>query len=156
VAVLGWSDGGNTALELALRYPAYVSRLAVMGANLFPTNQALDPALLTLLRQQVRLLEGQADSASRTQVRLYQLLLTEPQLTFDDLARIQAPVLVLAGEYDLVLDAHTRAIAAHLPHATLLIFKGATHNAPLEIPAEFNQQVIRFLTKKVWSRGTTD
>jgi pimeloyl-ACP methyl ester carboxylesterase len=148
VAVLGWSDGGNTALELALRYPTYVSRLAIMGANLFPTDQALDPALLTILRQQLPLLQAQPDPALRTQARLYQLLLTEPQLTFADLARIQAPVLVLAGEHDLVLDTHTQAIAAHLPHATRFIFPGATHNAPWEIPTEFNQRVITFLISK--------
>jgi len=146
VALLGWSDGGNTALEMALRHPAYVSRLAIMGANLFPTDQALDPALLVVLRQQLSLLRQQTEPAARTQARLYELLLTEPQLTFADMARIQAPVLVLAGEHDLVLDAHTRAIAAHLPHASCFIFKGATHNAPWEIPQEFNQRVSSFLT----------
>jgi pimeloyl-ACP methyl ester carboxylesterase len=146
VAILGWSDGGNTALELALRYPAYAGRLAIMGANLFPTDQALDPALLAILRQQLPLLQAQAEPAARTQARLYQLLLTEPQLTFADLARIQAPVLVLAGEHDLVLDAHTKAIAAHLPHAACYIFPGASHNAPWEMPTDFNQRVISFLT----------
>jgi len=148
VALLGWSDGGNTALELALRYPAYVSRLVVMGANLFPTDQALDPALLTILRQQLPLLQAQADPAARQQARLYELLLTEPQLTFAELARLQAPVLVLAGEHDLVLEAHTRAIAAHLPHASCFVFPGASHNAPWEIPTAFNQRVINFLTSK--------
>lgn len=145
VAVLGWSDGGNTALELARRYPAYVSRLVVVGANLFPTDQALDPALLTILRQQLPLLQAQASPAARTQARLVHLLLTEPQLTFADLARIQAPALVLAGAHDVVLDAHTRAIAAHLPHATCFIFPGATHNVPWEMPAEFNKRIISFL-----------
>lgn len=148
VAILGWSDGGNTALEMALRYPTYVSRLVIMGANLFPTDQALDPAVLTILRQQRLLLQEQTDPALRTQARLVQLLLTEPQLTFADLARIQAPVLVLAGEHDLVLDAHTQAIAAHLPHATRFIFPGATHYAPWEIPTEFNQRAIKFLINK--------
>ena len=148
VAVLGWSDGGNTALELALRYPAYVSRLVLMGANLFPTDQALDPALLTILRQQLPLLQTQADPAARRQARLYQLLLTEPHLTFAELARLHAPVLVLAGEHDVVLDAHTKAIAAHLPHATCFIFPGGSHNAPWELPTEFNQRAISFLTSK--------
>jgi pimeloyl-ACP methyl ester carboxylesterase len=64
------------------------------------------------------------------------------------LARIQAPVLVLAGEHDLVLNAHTQAIAAHLPHATRFIFPGATHNAPWEIPTEFNQRAIKLLINK--------
>lgn len=148
VAILGWSDGGNTALELALRYPTYVSRLVVMGANIFPTDQALDPALLTILRQQLSLLQAQADPPARRQARLYQLLLTEPQLTFAELARLQAPVLVLAGEHDLVLEAHTRAIAAHLPQATCFIFPGASHNAPWEVSTAFNQRVIDFLTSK--------
>ena len=148
VAILGWSDGGNTALELALHYPTYVSRLVLMGANLFPTDQALDPALLTILRRQVPLLQAEKGPAARTQARLYQLLLTEPQLTFADLARIQAPVLVLAGDHDLVLDAHTRAIAAHLPHASCFIFPDASHNAPWEVPTEFNERTINFLTSK--------
>ena len=148
VAVVGWSDGGNTALEMALRYPTYVSRIVIMGANLFPTDQALDPALLTILRQQLPLLQGQADPAMKTQVRLYQLMLTEPQLTFADMARIQAPVLVLAGEHDLILPGHTQAIAAHLPHATSFIFPDASHNAPWEVPTDFNQRVITFLTSK--------
>ena len=148
VAILGWSDGGNTALELALRHPAYVSRLAIMGANLFPSDQALDPALLAILRRRIPLLQAQTDPAARTQARLDQLLLTEPQLTFADLARIQAPVLVLAGEHDYVLPDHTRAIATHLPQATCFIFPGASHNAPWEFPTEFNQRVINFLTSK--------
>jgi len=146
VAIVGWSDGGNTALELALRHPAYVRCLVLMGANLFPTDQALDPALLLILRQQLRLLQGQSDSASRTQARLYQLLLTEPQLTFADMQRIHAPTLVLAGEHDLIREAHTRAIAAHLPHATCFIFPNATHQAPVEVPQDFNQRVRAFCT----------
>ena len=146
--VLGWSDGGNTALEMALRHPTYVRRLAIMGANIFPTDQALDPAVLAVLRQRLVLLDQQPDAAARHQARLYRLLLTEPQLSFRDLAQIKALVLVLGGEHDLVLAAHTRAIAASLPLATLHIFPGATHNAPWEQPGEFNQQVIRFLTEK--------
>jgi pimeloyl-ACP methyl ester carboxylesterase len=140
VNVLGWSDGGNTALTLALRYPAYVKRMAVMGANLFPGAQALEPDFVRFLQEQAK----HPAAASSTQKRLLQLLLHEPQLTFDELTRLPAPTLVMAGEYDVILPAHTQAIAAHLPHATLVIFPEASHYAPQEISAAFNEQVLHF------------
>jgi pimeloyl-ACP methyl ester carboxylesterase len=43
--VVGWSDGGITALVLALRHPAKVRRLVATGANLTPDSLALTPAL---------------------------------------------------------------------------------------------------------------
>lgn len=72
-------------------------------------------------------------------------MLTEPHLTYVDLATIQAPTLVLAGEKDIIKRAHTQAIAAYLPHAQVVILPGATHYAPQENPALFNETVLKFL-----------
>ena len=44
--VVGWSDGGNTGLLMAQRYPTYVRKLVTMGANLFPTTEAVDAKTL--------------------------------------------------------------------------------------------------------------
>lgn len=143
--VLGWSDGGNTALEMAIRYPARLQSIAVMGANLFPAG--IDPDVLLMLRKQVQLFEHepQPTVADREQMRLHRMMLQEPRMSFEALHHVAMPVLVMAGERDLVLDVHTRALAASLPQGKLLIFAGATHNAPMEIPKLFNQQVIDFL-----------
>jgi pimeloyl-ACP methyl ester carboxylesterase len=54
---------------------------------------------------------------------------------------------VLAGEHDMILEPSTRAIAAGLPHAQLHIFKGASHRALQEVPAEFNRVVAEFLAR---------
>jgi pimeloyl-ACP methyl ester carboxylesterase len=35
--ILGFSDGGNIALLFALKYPQYVEKLILNGANLFPS-----------------------------------------------------------------------------------------------------------------------
>ncbi|SHJ23171.1 Pimeloyl-ACP methyl ester carboxylesterase [Hymenobacter daecheongensis DSM 21074] len=147
VRVLGWSDGGNTALKLALADPALVQRMAIMGANLFPTEQALAPGVLAGIRQHLHAVQTRlpADSAARTQARLLRLLLEEPQLTFGALAAIKVPTLVLAGQYDMVREAHTRALAQAIGGARLTIFAGASHNAPQETPALFNQTVLDFL-----------
>lgn len=115
------------------------------GANLFPAPQALAPGVLAGFRQQLQSLPSAPDSAARTQARLLHLLLEEPQLRFPDLAAISAPTLVLAGQYDVIREVHTRAIAQYIPGARLEIFAGASHTAPQEIPGRFNQTVLDFL-----------
>ncbi len=147
VDILGWSDGGNTALELALANPGRVRRLVVMGANLFPGPTALNPDLLTLLRRQLHEAELHPDPEAPNRARLVRLLLREPQLTFAQMAAITVPVLVMAGEHDVILEAHTRALVRSLPQGELLLLPGASHYAPQEVPEVFNRAVREFLNR---------
>lgn len=140
--VVGWSDGGNTGLLLAQHYPTYVQKLVTMGANLFPTTEAVEAKMLRQSESGRQTLLKQGKTA---QARLLTLVLTEPHLTYADLATIQAPTLVLAGEKDIIKRAHTQAIAAHLPHAQVVILPGVTHYAPQENPTLFNKTVLDFL-----------
>lgn len=140
--VVGWSDGGNTGLLLAQHYPTYVRKLVTMGANLFPTPEAVEAKMLRQAKSGRQTLLKQGKTA---QARLLTLVLTEPHLTYADLAMIQAPILVLAGEKDIIKRAHTQAIATHLPHAQVVIFPGVTHYAPQENPTLFNKTVLNFL-----------
>lgn len=144
--ILGWSDGGNTGLIMAIKYPQYVNKLAIMGANLFPTTDAVPGSVLEQVREGISFRKKRDDPSAKEQVRLFTMLLNEPHLTFDEMKKIQSPVLVMAGEHDMILEKHTRAIAAAIPNANLVIFKGATHRAPIEVPAEFNAAVLSFLT----------
>lgn len=75
------------------------------------------------------------------------MLLTEPHLTALDLKKIKAPVLVMAGEKDMILEKHTRFIAANIPKSQLFIFKGASHYVPVEKVSEFNTEVLNFLNQ---------
>ncbi|RSK44780.1 alpha/beta fold hydrolase [Hymenobacter perfusus] len=140
VRVLGWSDGANTALHLARRAPGYVAALVLVGANLPPAPEAVDPALLAYLQQELAALPPTSAAA-----RWYQLLLQEPHLRPIDLAGLRVPTLVLAGQYDIILKAHTRALAAAIPGARLHIFPEASHFVPHEQPREFNARVLEFL-----------
>ena len=144
-SIVGWSDGGNTGLLMAMHYPSYVQKLVTMGANLFPTTEAVDPKILRQSEQARQALAKKGDVA---QERLLTLVLTEPHMTYGELATIQAPTLILAGEKDIIKRAHTQAIAAHIPHAQVVILPGVTHYAPQENPALFNETVLRFLTEK--------
>lgn len=144
VNILGWSDGGNTALKLALHYPEYVKKLAIMGANLFPDETAIESGLLELFNRQLEELQGKVDEQSLNQARLLRLLLNEPNMSYEDMSTVGAPVLVMAGEHDVIMESHTRAIAERIRDAKLIIFKDASHYAPQEIPFEFNKSVLQF------------
>ncbi|WP_086597548.1 alpha/beta fold hydrolase [Hymenobacter crusticola] len=143
--VVGWSDGGNTGLLMAQHYSTYVQKLVTMGANLFPTTEAVEAKMLRQSEQARQTLLKQGKTAS---ARLLTLVLTEPHLQYADLQTIRVPTLVLAGEKDIIKRAHTQAIAAHIPRAQVVILPGTTHYAPQENPALFNKTVLRFLLEK--------
>jgi pimeloyl-ACP methyl ester carboxylesterase len=80
---------------------------------------------------------------------MYAMLLTEPRISFGSLKSIAIPVLVMAGEKDIILEKHTRGIAENIPNSLLWIFKDATHYAPVEQPNEFNRVVLSFFSEVV-------
>ena len=142
--ILVWSDGGNTGLILAMKYPQYVNRLAVMGANLFPADKAVKRSTLNELTNAIDNLKARTDPRAIRQLRLFSLLLNEPNIDESNLKKIQCPSLIMAGENDIILEAHTRAIASGISDSKLVIFKKATHYAPVEKKKAFNQTVLKF------------
>lgn len=134
-AVYGFSDGGITALLLAIRRPELLSRIAVSGANLRPAG--LTRGFLAYARREYR----------RTGDPLIKLMLTEPHIPLRDLKKVRVPALVTAGERDLVRARHTRKIARALPRGTLKIFAGETHESYVVHSAKLIPALISFLSE---------
>lgn len=57
------------------------------------------------------------------------LMLTEPHITAEDLARIDVPVTVVAGSRDCVKKSDTEFIAGSIPGAEMVIMKRADHSS---------------------------
>ena len=148
VNILGWSDGGNTGLTLAIKNPEYVTRLVIMGANLNPEETSVSPKILKQTKTDLNKLKAKNYPEDKNTILLLDMLLKEPQIEQQALKKITAKTLVLAGEKDIILEAHTRSIAKGIPGAELHILEGATHFAPKENSAEFNKIVLDFLMKQ--------
>ncbi len=145
VDVLGFSDGGNVALELTLRHPGRAGRLVVVGANLVPGG--LRPGTLAQIRT-VRAglrVAGRAVPAARRAAERWALMADEPRIVAADLARVEIPVLVVAGDRDVVRPEHTRLIADSLPNARRATVPRAGHMLPLTHPRELAALVEEFL-----------
>ncbi len=141
--ILGFSDGGNIALLFALRYPERVSRLIVNGANLFP--EGLQERLLAAMKRKFASFQQENTPEAEFNQLLFRLMLDEPQIDPAELRRLTFPTLVIAGEKDMVQDAHTRLIAESIPGSRLVILPGDHFIASKE-PAAFNAAVRAFLS----------
>jgi pimeloyl-ACP methyl ester carboxylesterase len=144
VNIVGWSDGGNTGLILAMQHPEKVKKLAVVGAVLYNNNTSVDKIVNPEIQKQIKQMEKANVSKNDINYRLKVLLLTEPNINPDSLKTIKAPVLVMAGEKDFIKEQHTKLIAEMIANSQLVIFKKAGHEAPREIPEVFNKTVLSF------------
>lgn len=144
INLLGFSDGGNIALLFALKYPTYIKKMILNGANLFADGlrgEELIPLCITYGKVAER---AKTDTTAIAQKELLALMIKEPRLQATELAVLSMPVLVLAGTKDMVRDEHTRLIAASIPGAELCILPG-DHFIAATASASFNAHVLAFL-----------
>lgn len=124
--VIGFSDGAITALLLA-NMDTRIKHIVSMGANTKPKAikgyyrwtfylQMIFLAFFSLYQKKARLT-----------FRLYRLMLTQPQIEYAQLQNIHIPVLVLAGEFDMIKESDTKQIAKSLPYSILRIIKHGNH-----------------------------
>ena len=75
----------------------------------------------------------------------FYLLRELPDMTLEELSTIQAPVLVMAGDRDIIREEPTLLMYQTLPNTHLAIFPGETHFTPATDPELFNRTVDRFM-----------
>ncbi len=115
--VFGFSDGGITALMAASREPDLLQKVVAAGAN-------SNPKGLTLSARSEIKRQFKKDGSPLTE-----MMLKEPELTDEMLRRITCPVLLLAGQHDMVKEKDTKRIAAAIPSCQVEILRGEDHGS---------------------------
>ncbi|MCP3673860.1 MAG: alpha/beta hydrolase [Gammaproteobacteria bacterium] len=151
VKVIGWSDGGIQALLLAIHHPDKVGKMALMGANLQPGPEAVSGWVFPLLKPLQETFDQMVESGDTSDdwnhhKQLIDLLFTQPNISIDSIRKINVPVLVMAGDKDIIRGTHTLEIFNNLPKAHLAILPGQTHWAPATDPETFNSLVDKFFS----------
>jgi pimeloyl-ACP methyl ester carboxylesterase len=138
--VLGFSNGGTSALQVAIRHPAKVRRL-VLAAAVYRRDGMPDGFFESMKSATVADMPEALKEADRRinpdPSHLQALFVQDSQrmLHFKDIpeAQIQgihAPTLVLGGDQDVVKPEHAFRLARTIPGARLVILP-ATHGAYL-------------------------
>lgn len=113
----GFSDGGIIGLMLAIKEPKLLSNLIISGAQLSPKGGKLWTILLDKFVYFF------------TRNKLVKLMVKEPNISLEDLGKIEIPVYVIAGEKDLIKEEHTKLIADNIKNSTLKIVSNENHGS---------------------------
>jgi pimeloyl-ACP methyl ester carboxylesterase len=154
-AIVGWSDGGEIALKLAINHPDRVSKLFVFGANYNSDGskpRGGRPAdTFTVYAAKCRADYVRLSKTPKAFDDLVDWLLpiwrSPLGITKDQLRMIKAPTLVADGDHDevIVLD-QIKEMAQLIPNAQLTVFANASHFALWQDPQDFNKALLDFLT----------
>ena len=142
--ILGFSDGAHIAMEFAMAHPQMVRALILNGGNLDPAGVKRSTQLPIEIGYRIARHFAARSAEARKNAEMLGLMVNEPNIRCDELARITMPTLVLCGTRDMIRESHSRKIAGSIPGARLVILPG-THFLANQRPAEFNQAVDAFL-----------
>lgn len=143
--ILGFSDGGNTALVFALQYPQKVRKLILNGANLYPSGMKTLIVLPIWAGYGAASLLAPVSQKAKKQKELLGLMVKDPYIRPEDLSRISSKTLVLVGKNDMIRHRHSLLIAKSIPGAKFVCLKG-DHFIAAKNPETFNRAVERFLS----------
>jgi pimeloyl-ACP methyl ester carboxylesterase len=175
----GLSMGAGVALRFALAHPLRVQGLVLAS---FPAPASLGQGIASQAAAFARALDqdgleaagarfvwGESPSRDAALVRqgfmehqpralahvLRELIAKQPSVEAlaPQLAGVEQPTLLLAGESDTPSVATSRALAAALPRARLEIIPGAGHVVNLQRPGAFNAALLGFLAGEVFPAG---
>lgn len=147
--VLGWSDGGINAILMAMRHPDKVIKLASTGANLWPDSTALQPDAWRSSAKYYNENKNRKWLTDKTKNdwKIFMLDWDQPNIKLPELQQVKCPALIIAGDHDVIVDAHTRLIAKSILGAQLWIVPRSGHGTLIEHAAKFNKKVDAFFAE---------
>lgn len=135
--VFGWSDGGILALMLESMHPGTCRAIVSSGANISCHDYLAPNDWMT----------EEPDMPLEEMEPLMRLMYLEPNMTEEDLSRIQCPTLIVAGENDIIRRDHTEKIARLVPGAELLIVPGHDHGSHIKYNPLMGEIILDFVRK---------
>ena len=114
--LVGHSDGAIVGLTVAYTYPDLLGGLVSCGANSRP--DTFKPRFTIYVKI----------NNKRHPDKLNDMMLEQPQMTKDDLAKIKCPTYVVAGEFDIMDLSDTVFIHESIPGSKIAVVKNADHS----------------------------
>lgn len=138
--VLGFSNGGTTALQIAIRHPAKVSRLVIASSNF--KRDGMQAGFWDFMEKGTYAdmpkpyetaylkINPSQEGVHAMQDRDAKRMLAFKDISDDAIRGIQAHTLVVVGDRDVIRPEHALELSKLLPHARLCILPG-THGSYL-------------------------
>lgn len=142
--ILGFSDGANTAIKFAIKYPNKVKALILNGGNLNPKGVKSSIQIPIEIGYKIARQFASKSIDAKKNAEMLGLMVNEPNIELSELSKITAPTLVICGSRDMIKESHTKKIAENIPNAKLSIIRG-NHFIANKKYVTFNKEVEDFL-----------
>ena len=148
--LIGYSDGGIIALLVAIQRPDLVRSVVTLGANFHHSGTLPLPDFAGTVSEEEQAEYNQTSpDAPETLVQKIKKMIdiwrSEPTLEKADLLNIQCPVLVMAGDDDVIAHNHSVELFENIPLGQLAILPGTSHQLIKEKPALAQLLIREFL-----------
>ena len=148
--LIGFSDGAIIALMVAIKRPELVKSIISIGGNYHFSGTLPLPDFGGFISPEDQEEYNQTSPDAphtlleKTQ-RMIEIWKSEPDIDKADIAQIQCPVLVLAGDDDAINHHHTVELFEALPLGQLAIVPGASHIVMKDKPGITQALITEFL-----------
>lgn len=160
-SLLGWCDGGKTAMTLAGLYPMAVEKLVIWGCGAYLTEREI------VVFESIRDIHTWSEESKEPKFALYgekdaaqiwtdwtdtqQAIYKERQgdICKGLLQNIVCPTFILHGAIDHLLqsDEHCLYLQKNIKNTEFFVFPEGKHNIHLTWAEDFNNVVVKFLLK---------
>jgi esterase/lipase len=125
--VIGYSDGGNLALWLAVKAPEIFSKVVAISPNTLVSGStdiaicAIEKAIGTMKRLR------KFGFPNKKPIMRFELMLTDTGITDVDLQGIKTSVMILYAENDMITEEHILQIGGQIPGGLVKKINGCNH-----------------------------
>lgn len=153
--VMGFSDGGITALHMPLRAPERFFSMILAGANYTPNGfRFRDAVSVRLIYARLSVLAC-FSKKYKAKKEIWGLMIRHPNLTTEQLSGIAVPVLIVTGENDVIKAGHTNEMKKAIPGAKHITVPNADHFLCYDRPDVFNKIADEFIRRILDARYRT-
>lgn len=130
--VVGFSDGAIIATMIEIKYPNTFNKMALLGINLSPSD--FKDKIYNIMKDKFK------DSKNPLEI----LMLNEPNISLEDLSKINRDIMFFYGDYDLFKDALYDNLKKALPKAIHKEMVGYDHASYIENKDVIYKDLINF------------
>lgn len=126
-SVIGFSDGGNIALFLAKKAPHIFTNVIALSPNTLVSGVEKKTFIVIRLLSKVFKLLNKLGFNTGLWIKIFNLMLTDIGLSFEDLNQIKTKVHFIYSEHDMITEDHMLSLHKAIPKSTIYKEMKATH-----------------------------
>jgi phosphatidylglycerol lysyltransferase len=114
-SVIGYSDGGNLALWLAVKAPGIFTKVVAISPNTQASGSTEAASCAIRKALETMKLLRKFGFPNKNQIMRFELMLTDTGITDEDLQSIKTNVMILYAENDMITEEHILHISNQIP-----------------------------------------